>query len=88
VSRPRGSLHLHRPWRPGAVSPHGIWRFRGDPEKGAEASVDSCARSVSSPASTGGDPRRYALPRVLVVFLAPAADAANLRRTSSPGHWN
>jgi hypothetical protein len=78
VSRPRGSLHLHRPWRPGAVSPHGIWRFRGDPEKGAEASVDSCARSVTH--------LRDALPRLLVVSLAPAASAANMRRTSVAGH--
>jgi len=41
---------------------------------GAEASVDFCARSVGH--------LRDALPRVLGVSLAPAADAANMRRTS------
>ncbi len=43
---------------------------------GAEASVVSCARSVTH--------LRDALPHVLVVSLAPAAEAANLRRTSAP----
>src|SRR5207253_6396732 len=55
-------LASSRPRRPGAC--------------GAEAGVDSCARSVSSPARRCGDPSRYALPRVLVVSLAPAADGA------------
>jgi len=45
---------------------------------GAEACVDSCARSVSH--------LRDALPHVLVVSLAPAADAANMRRTSGARH--
>src|SRR5437667_4876476 len=51
---------MHRPRRPGF----------------ADAGVASCARSVSSPARRCGDPSRYALPRVLVGSLAPAADAA------------
>jgi len=46
------------------------------PLEGAEAGVDSCARSVTH--------LRDALSRVLVVSLAPAADAANLRRTPGP----
>jgi hypothetical protein len=50
-----------RPRRPGAY--------------GAEASVVSCARSVTH--------LRDALPRVLVASLAPTADAADLRR--NPG---
>jgi hypothetical protein len=45
---------------------------------GAEADVASCARSVTH--------LRDALPHVLVGSLAPAADAANLRQTSGPGH--
>src|SRR6266852_3784562 len=73
-SQPRSSvpppkfLASSRPSRPGAGSPHGILRFRGDPELGAEAGVASCARLVTH--------LRDALPRVLVVSLAPAADAA------------
>ncbi len=55
----RKFLASSRPSRPGAF--------------GAEAGVDSCARSVTH--------LRDALPRVLVVSLAPAADAANMRRT-------
>src|SRR5207302_9787686 len=47
---------MHRPSRPGAY--------------GVEASVASCARSVTH--------RRDALPHVLVGSLAPAADAANM----------
>src|SRR5216684_6119113 len=69
-------LGASRPRRAGAVSPHGILRFRGDPERGAEAGVASCARSVSSPARRCGGPSRYALPRVLVGSLAPAVDDA------------
>jgi hypothetical protein len=46
--------------------------------RGAEACVDSCARSVTH--------LRDALFRVLVVSLAPAADAANMRRISGTGH--
>jgi len=45
---------------------------------GAEAGVASCARSVTH--------LRDALPHVLVVSLAPAADAANMMRTSGTGH--
>jgi hypothetical protein len=45
---------------------------------GAEAGVASCARSVTHP--------RDALPRVLVVSLAPAAYPANLRRIAATGH--
>src|SRR4029077_19957498 len=71
-------LASSRPRRPGAVSPHGISRFRGDPERGAEACVASCARS--------GTPLRRAPPRVLVVSLAPAADAANMMRISGTAH--
>src|SRR5713101_1588464 len=68
VLRPRSHSPMHRPSRPGADSPHGILRFRGDPEKGAEAGVASCARSVTH--------LRDALPHVLVGSLAPAAEAA------------
>ncbi len=64
--RSRKFLASSRPRRPGAVPPKGICRFH--PESGAEACVDSCARSVTH--------LRDALPRVLVVSLAPAADAA------------
>jgi len=71
-------LAASRPRRPGAVSPREILRFGGDLERGAEAGVASCAHSVTH--------LRDALPRVLVVSLAPAADAANLRRTSRSGH--
>jgi hypothetical protein len=45
---------------------------------GAEACVDSCARSVTH--------RRDALPRVLVVSLAPATDAADLLLNSEARH--
>jgi hypothetical protein len=44
----------------------------------AEAGVDSCARPVTHPP--------HALPRVLVVSLAPAAHPANVRRISGIGH--
>src|SRR5207253_2127336 len=67
-------LASSRPRRPGADPPHEICDFAGTPGVGAEASVDFCARSVGH--------LRDALPRVLGVSLAPAADAANMRRTS------
>src|SRR5216683_3648905 len=57
-------LASSRPGRPGAY--------------GAEASVASCARSVTH--------LHDALPRVLVVSLAPAADAANTMRISGTEH--
>src|SRR5258708_28740498 len=34
ASNSGSSAHLQRPRRPGAVSPHGIQGFRGDPERG------------------------------------------------------
>jgi len=61
MSYPRDASRLRWPGRPGAV--------------GAEAGVDSCARSVT---------HHGALPRVLVVSLAPATHAAYTRRHS--GH--
>jgi len=61
------SLRLRSPRRPGAVSPQRNLTIPRDPERGAEAGVDSCARSVTH--------LRDALPRVLVVSLAPAAYA-------------
>jgi len=45
---------------------------------GAEAGVGSCARSVAH--------LHDALPRVLVASLAPAAEAANMSRTSAARH--
>src|SRR5207245_10588116 len=56
--------------------PHEICDFAGTPG-GAEAGVASCARSVTH--------LRDALPRVLVGSLAPAADAANMLRSSMTG---
>src|ERR1700694_6080940 len=46
VTRSGRSLHLRRPSRPGAIPPDEIFDFAGAPD-GAEACVDSCARSVS-----------------------------------------
>src|SRR5260370_247843 len=43
----RKFLASSRPRRPGADSPHGILRFRGGPERGAEAGVPSCPPSVT-----------------------------------------
>jgi 2-succinyl-6-hydroxy-2,4-cyclohexadiene-1-carboxylate synthase len=60
MSYPRSSSRLRWPGRPGVF--------------GAEAGVDSCARSVTHPLD--------ALPRVLVVSLAPAAHAADTLRPS------
>ena len=70
-------LASSRPRRPGAGPPNEIFDFAGA-RAGAEAGVASCARWVTH--------LRDALRRVLVGSLAPAADAANLRRTSRAGH--
>src|SRR5919109_5404372 len=59
---PPDSRAASRPERPGAC--------------GAEAGVDSCARSAAPAQPRRGHPGRCALPRVLVVSLAPADHAA------------
>src|SRR5579864_573280 len=61
VSPPR-SLASSRPRGPGAC--------------GTEAGVASCARSAAPAQPQRGDPSRFALLRVLVASLAPAADGA------------
>src|SRR6266849_6383026 len=66
--RTGSSLHLRRPRRPGADSPHGILRFRGDPEMGAEACVEG-------PVAASSRIKRCA-PPCATLSLAPAADAA------------
>src|SRR5947209_5086610 len=63
---PPSSLASLRPRRPGAIPPTEILDSAAIRD-GAEACVNSCARSVTDP----GD----ALPRVLGVSLAPATDA-------------
>ena len=71
------STHPRWPRRPGAIPPHEIFDFAGAPG-GAEASVAASVRSVTH--------LRDALPRVLGVSLAPAADAASMLRTSGTTH--
>src|SRR5207245_6833755 len=53
-------LASSRPRRPGACSPHGILRFRGDPEGGAEAGVGGPG-AVHPPATSSRGPHRCAL---------------------------
>ncbi len=55
------SSHLHRPRRPGAVSPHGIQGFRGDPERGTEACLAGPGACSLPPRPRRGDPSRNAL---------------------------
>src|SRR2546430_10056299 len=76
----RESAALERPRRPGAFSPPGILRFRGDPERGAEAGVVGPGAS-HPPALRAGAPEVCA-PRNATLSLAPPADAA--RSLASP----
>ena len=71
-------LASSRPRRPGANPPHEIFDFAGTPG-GAEAGVEGPG-AAHPPALCAGAPEVCAPPGA-TLSLAPAADAANMRRT-------
>jgi len=79
------SLDLRRPSRPGAIPPHEIFDFAGTPG-GAEAGVKGPGAASLPPLPNARGPRKECAPSCATLSLAPAAGAANLRRTSVAEH--
>src|SRR5260370_1469184 len=77
VPRARKLSCVFASWTAGRRPTPGNLSIPRGPGSGAEAGVASCARSVGH--------LRDALPRVLVVSLAPAVHASNTRRISGRG---
>src|SRR5450631_1594222 len=71
----RKFLASSRPWRPGAIPPHRIWRFRGDPG-GAEGCVKGPGAASLPPRDQGAGTPKGCAPPCATLSLPPAADAA------------